>query len=135
MFVYLTKSPAVDVVSLGIHCYRYKPSYFPSFQKAMPFMPTGLPQWLSAQHLLPSTSGWKCASQLTLHHHSPRYACAPPSGLSYTTCHAPLGMWAYDPLLSPIWGPSSLPVKTSYFKESLFLFLELVHWSPLAQFS
>ena len=47
MFVYLTKSPAVDVVSLGIHCYRYKPSYFPSFQKAMPFMPTGLPQWLS----------------------------------------------------------------------------------------
>ena len=49
MFVYLTKSPVVDVVSLGIHSFHYKPGYFPSFQKAIPFMPTELPQWLSGK--------------------------------------------------------------------------------------
>lgn len=40
-----------------------------------------------------------------------QYARASPSGLSYATCHAPMGMWVCDPLLSPRCGPSSLPVK------------------------
>ena len=43
MFVYLTKSPAVDVVSFGVHCYHYKPSYFHPFRKPCPLCQQGFP--------------------------------------------------------------------------------------------